>query len=128
MSFRTAAAAALLAVSPLACSGGPAEAKPVSAETFAGSWRSVTRSYEHLRLTVKPSAVQQGILHTRLTFSGVAWEGPGRIEGDSLVLDITTSSLAGAAVIAHEADNGALSVRVQSGTAAPVSLLFVRGE
>lgn len=100
----------------------------VSAERFTGSWRSVTAPNEHLRLTIARSLVPGVMLSARITFSGVAWEGPARIEGDSLIMDLTTAAVSGATVIAHPGDNGALRVRVESNTAAPILATFVRQE
>ena len=100
----------------------------VAAERFTGSWRSVTAPNEHLRLTIARSLVSDDMLSARITFSGVAWEGPARIEGDSLIMDITTAAISGAAVIAHPGDGGALRVRVESNAAAPILATFVRGE
>ena len=100
----------------------------VAAERFTGSWRSVTAPNEHLRLTIARSLVSDDMLSARITFSGVAWEGPARIEGDSLIMDITTAAISGAAVIAHPGDGGALRVRVESNAAAPILATFVRQE
>ena len=100
----------------------------VAAERFTGSWRSVAAPNEHLRLTIARSLVSDDMLSARITFSGVAWEGPARIEGDSLIMDITTAAISGAAVIAHPGDGGALRVRVESNAAAPILATFVRQE
>ena len=100
----------------------------VAAERFTGSWRSVTAPNEHLRLTIARSLVSDDMLSARITFSGVAWEGPARIEGDSLIMDITTAAISGAAVIAHPGDGGALRVRVESNASAPILATFVRQE
>src|SRR3954451_11316582 len=54
-------------------------------DAFAGAWRSTASSLEFVRLTVGRKASTQDVLTGRLTFSGVAWEGEGRVDGDSLV-------------------------------------------
>ena len=128
MGLRIVAVAALL-MSAAACSRTPSENTAlVPPERFTGSWRSTTPPYEHLRLTAQPLSGFANVLSMRLSFSGVRWEGPGRIEGDSLVMDATTSSQYGAAVIAHPAEGGALRVRVFAAAAQPLTLTFVRGE
>jgi hypothetical protein len=120
--------AATLLVIAAACDRSPSGPVAVPAETFVGAWRSTTPQYEHMRLTVTSLSSQPGGLGVRLTFSGVAWEGPARIEADSLVMDMTTSSQSGAAVIAHPQADGSLRVRAQSDVSQPLSLTFVRGE
>ena len=60
----------------------PTGAEVFSPEVFAGSWRSVTPSLEFVRLTVHSKSSETGVLGARLTYSGVAWEGGGRIAGD----------------------------------------------
>jgi hypothetical protein len=117
--------AAVMALSLSACSE---PVRPLPAATFTGHWRSVTANYEHLRLTVTQNAALNDGLHVRLTFSGVAWEGPGRIEADSLVMDITTAAISGAKVIAHPAADSALRVHVESSAASPLTLTFVRDQ
>lgn len=127
MSRFTAFATSLVLAFVVGCTQPGEPIAKVPPETFVGSWRSTTAPHEHLRLTVQPPA-PMGWLGTRLTFSGVAWEGAARIEGDSLILDATTSSRYGAAVIAHPAEGGALRVRVESYEATPLTLIFIRGE
>lgn len=116
-------AAAALLISVASCTEPNAT---LSAERFTGSWRSVSPSYEHLRLTVSRTAYDPAVLGARITFSGTAWEGPARIEADSLIMDVTTSAVSGSALIAHPGENGALSVRIRSNTMDPLSLTFVR--
>ena len=67
---------------------GPAP-QPATAETFVGSWRSVTPSLEFIGLSVQSKSSEIGVLGVRLTYSGVAFDGNGRIEGSSLVADLT---------------------------------------
>ena len=127
MLLRPAIVAAVLLGFTASCSRTPSETTPtVKPERFTGTWQSVTSPYQHLRLTAQPLAGFENVLSMRLSFSGVRWEGAGRIEGDSLVMDVTSSSQYGAAVIAHPADAGALRVRVLSGSAEPLMLTFVR--
>jgi hypothetical protein len=126
MSRRIAVVAAALLISAAACSREPTA--PVPPETFTGSWRSVTAPYEHLRLKVDPPSTVTGAMHLRITFSGVAWEGASRIEGDSLIMDVSTSSQYGAKVVAHPAEGGSLRVQVGSSVTGPMTAIFVRGE
>jgi hypothetical protein len=109
-----------------ACDRSPSGPAPVAAETFVGTWRATTAHYEHLRLTVVSLSSRPGGLGARLTLSGVVWEGPARIEADSLVMDMTTSSQSGAAMIAHAQADGSLRVRAKSDVSEPLSLTFVR--
>lgn len=121
--LRRIALSALMVLVSFACTE---PVTPASPATFTGAWRSVTTPYEHLRLTVSELPAMEGRLHVRLTFSGVAWEGAGRIEADSLILDVTTAAVSGALMIAHPADTGALRVNISSDTASPLELTFVR--
>jgi hypothetical protein len=97
-------------------SGEPtlAASKSASVDAFAGSWRSVTPSTEFIRLSIVSKSSQQGELGARMTFSGVAWEGSGRIEGDSLRLDMTMagSSTAVASMVIRASD--AQTIRLQT--------------
>jgi hypothetical protein len=64
-------------------------------EAFAGVWRSVTRSLEFVRLTVDSKSSERGVFASRLTYSGLAWDGEGRVDGDSLVLDLSVPGVSG---------------------------------
>ena len=121
--IRRIAFSVLVGLASFACSES---VTPLPAERFTGTWRSISAPYEHLRLRVLENATLAGRLQVRLTFSGVAWEGPGRIEADSLIMDVTTAAVSGAKVIAHRTPSGSLSVDVASDTAAPLKLTFIR--
>lgn len=119
--------------SVVGCSGRPTESSPdvklaaVSADEFAGTWRSVTPSTEFVRLTVSPLSREQGTFGARLTFSGVYWEGSGRIDGDSLVTEMAMSGgpTPNGRLIARSRDGGLnVTLRPQSGTTTTFS--FVR--
>lgn len=105
-----------------------------SADAFAGSWRCLTPSLEFISLTIVSKSSQQGVLGARLTFSGVYWEGSGRIDADSLVAGMTVvgASAPGAVLVARARD--ALTLRVQmqrvagAPPAAPLDLTFVRND
>jgi hypothetical protein len=122
------AAAALCAT--IGCSVSPVNPvlHPVSAEAFVGTWRSVTPSYEFIGLSVVSKSSEIGVLGARLTLSGVAWEGGGRIDGDSLVASMTVSGAptANAAIVAHAKDAQTLRVRFGSAAAPAIDLTFVR--
>jgi hypothetical protein len=116
----------------LACSSRATEAVPApqSADAFAGTWRSVTPSYEFIRLTVASKSSEMGALGARLTLSGVAWEGSGRITGDSLVMSMTStvsSQPAGVLVVRVRAGE-TLSAQMRPTSAAPLDLTLVRGD
>jgi hypothetical protein len=97
-------------------------------DTFAGAWRSVTRQAEFVRLTVHSLSREQGILGARLTFSGVYWEGTGRIEGDALVANMkyTGTHEPTRLLRARVTTEGVLMVQLQSESGAPLELNFVR--
>jgi len=108
-------------------SAGPAETAPKTSPpaAFAGAWRSVTPSLEFIGLSVTAKA---GVLGTRLTFSGVAWEGDGRIEGDSLVASMTIVGAPNASgvIVAHPRDAQTLRVQFRTAAAGPLELTFAR--
>lgn len=122
-----------------ACSAGTSEpelmnqalaAPAVSHETFAGVWHSTTPSLEFVRLSVHSKSSEQGVLAARLTFSGVAWEGAGRIDGDSLIANMTPSGATAptSAIVARARDARSLLVRMRASavTASELTLTFVR--
>ncbi len=97
-------------------------------DAFAGTWRTVTPSFEFLRLSIFTSSGETCGVAVRLTFSGVAWEGNGRISGDSLALQMSTagSVVPTGSVVAHARDARTLRVQVRPVRAAPMDLTFVR--
>ena len=97
--FRWLSAAAVVAT--LGCSADPAEIarnqaplNNVSPDVFTGVWRSVTPSLEFVGLFVNSKSSEIGVLGTRLTLSGLYWEGGGKIDGDSLVANVTAAGAA----------------------------------
>ncbi|MBL8986459.1 MAG: hypothetical protein JNJ80_09315 [Gemmatimonadetes bacterium] len=114
----------------IGCAVGPAKNgfEASTREAFAGEWRSVTPSLEFVRLSVVSRSSEMGALGARLTFSGVAWEGSGRIEGDSLVAGMTVvgASTSSSVIVARAPDPHTLRVRFRPGAAAPLDLEFVR--
>ena len=125
---RTSITIALLA--SLACSSRATEAIPTppSPDAFAGTWRSVTPSYEFIRLTVASKSSEMGALGARLTLSGVAWEGSGRITGDSLVMNMMTagSSQPTGVIVVRVREGQTLAVQMRPASAAPLDLTLVR--
>jgi hypothetical protein len=101
-----------------------------SPDAFAGSWRSVTPSLEFIRLTLVSKSSQQGVMGARLTFSGVAWEGNGRIEGDSLRVDMAVVSAPSATgvMVIRASDAQTLRLQVRPASASAFDLTFVREE
>jgi hypothetical protein len=97
-------------------------------DAFAGEWRSVTPSFEFLRLSIFSSSGETCGIAARLTFSGSDWEGNGRISGDSLVLRMSTtgSTVPTGSVVVHASDARSLRVKVRPTSAAPMDLTFVR--
>lgn len=118
--------AALCAI--MGCSSDPSAPPTASPDAFAGTWRSVTPTLEFVRLSVSSKSSEMGVLAARLSLSGVAWEGSGRIDADSLVVSVTTGASA--------APNGVIVVRAPSAQklqlqlrppgATPLDLTFVR--
>lgn len=120
----------ILLCATIGCSAGPAELafNASSPDAFVGSWRSVTPSLEFLGLSVSSKSSEMGVLGARLTFSGVAWEGGGRIDGDSLVASmgvVGTPTMSGV-IVAHARGAQTLGVRFQPAAGAPLDLTFVR--
>lgn len=114
----------------IGCSAGPAETalRASSPDAFAGAWRSVTPSFEFIGLSVNSKSSEPGVLAARLTFSGVAWEGGGRLEGDSLVAGMAvvgTPTVSGV-IVAHARGAQTLRVQFRPAAAAPLDLTFVR--
>src|SRR3954463_3385059 len=59
---------------------------PAPPDAFVGTWRSTTAPYEFVGVDIQSLSVEQGLLAARVTYSGVAMEGTGRIDADSLVI------------------------------------------
>ncbi len=123
----------VMCASLLGCSANPSQvaSTPASPDAFAGVWRSVTPSLEFIQLSVYSKSSQMGVLGTRLTFSGVAWEGGGRIDGDSLVstMTVTTASSPTASLVVRATDARTLRAQMRTGTGqSPLDLTFVRQE
>jgi hypothetical protein len=112
------------------CSGNSAktivEVSPPDA--FAGAWRSVTPSLEFIRLSVASTSSQMGVMAARLTLSGLAWEGGGRIDGDSLVIGMTTAGTAVpiGTIVLRARDANTLRLQMRPAGAATTDLTFVR--
>ena len=101
--------------------------KPASVDAFAGAWRSVTPSLEFIRLSIDSKSSEFGVLGARLTLSGVAWEGSGRIEGDSLIVNVATPGApSSGTLVAHARDAQTLTVQLRHSGSAPVELTLVR--
>ena len=66
-----------------------------SPDEFTGVWRSITPSLEFIRLTVNSKSSQHGVFAGRLAYSGVAWDGEGSIDGDSLVMSLSVPGVSG---------------------------------
>ena len=96
-------------------------------DAFAGSWRSVTPSFLFVRLSFSSSSTETCGVVARITFSGVAWEGSGRITGDSVVLRMSNAGTAVPAgtIAVRPADARTLRVQVRPVSAAPTDLTFV---
>ena len=112
-----------------ACAGGVTETRtsPLTSN-FTGSWASVTPSLEFVRLSVVSRSDQPGVLGAHVTFSGTAWDGTGRIEGDSLLLQMTPTGSAQpiGSLVARATDAETLSVVVRTGSVSPIVLTLKR--
>jgi hypothetical protein len=124
-------AAALMLTGVLACSSGSTETVPVAPmpDAFAGAWQATTPSLNFVRLSISSLSSEHGAFGARLTLSGVAWEGRGRIDGDSLVVPVAVSGSTEARgmLVVHVREGQTLAARLQSGSAAtPLELTLVR--
>ncbi len=101
---------------------------PLTAEAFAGTWRSTTPSLEFIRLTVGSKSSEAGGFGARLTSSGIAWEGSGRIDADSLVVSLTApgSSGPGSVLIVRSPADQTLHATHRMSARTVVALSFVR--
>jgi len=87
----------------------------------------VTPGLEFIRLSVHSKSSEEGVLAARLTFSGVAWEGGGRIVGDSLVtIMAVVGTTASGVMVARAADAQTLRVQMRPTSGAVTDLMFVR--
>jgi hypothetical protein len=123
--------AALVLTGVLACSSGSTETVAVvpMPDTFAGAWQSTTPSLEFVRLSISSLSSEQSAFGARLTLSGVAWEGRGRIDGDSLVVPVAVSGSAEprGMLVVHVREGQTLAARLQSGgEATRLELTLVR--
>jgi hypothetical protein len=109
---------------PASVSGVP------SASTFTGTWRSVTPPLEFIRLTVTSKSSENDVLAARMTLSGVAWEGSGRIQGDAFVANmvISGSSSASNVLVARATDARTLRVQMRPANGPTTDLTFVRDD
>lgn len=122
-----------IALFVVGCSAHPvgtnrSAATPASVESFAGTWRSTTPSLEFIGLSVVSKSSEQGALGIRLTLSGLAWDGTGRIDGDSLVAPMFVSGTTQptGTLVVHAPDALTLAARVGSASAPSLRLTFVR--
>ena len=99
-----------------------------SPATFAGQWQSVTPSLEFVGLSVESKSSEAGALAARLTFSGVYWDGGGRIDGDSLVASMTIvgATAPTGVLIARAPDARTLRVQLRRETGPVTELTFTR--
>jgi hypothetical protein len=102
--------------------------KSASVESFAGTWRATTPSFEFIGLSVVSKSSEQGTLGLRLTLSGLAWDGTGRIDGDSVIapMFVSGTTQSTGTLVIHAPDAGTLAAHVGGATASPLSLTFVR--
>ncbi|MEO5814573.1 MAG: hypothetical protein ABIT20_04760 [Gemmatimonadaceae bacterium] len=120
-----------IALSLAGCGADTNAVLPVaSPETFAGTWQSVTPSLEFVRLSLVSKSSEQGVMGARITFSGAAWVGSGRIDRDSLVLGMSLSGAAqpSATIVARGRGADTLQVQMRVATASPIALTLIRQE
>jgi uncharacterized lipoprotein len=112
------------------CSSNQREIAAPTPDTFAGAWRSVTPSLEFVGLSVYSKSSEQGAFGLRLTLSGLAWEGSGRIDADSLVaaMSVVGAPQSSARLVVRSPDGHSLSAQMRSTSAPPLQLTFVRQE
>ena len=87
-----------------------------TASDFAGVWRATSPHPDFIRLTVASKSSEQGALAARLTFSGIYWEGSGRIEGDAFVANMATPGVTSSnrVLTARVSDAGTLRVTMRA--------------
>jgi hypothetical protein len=123
------ALAVLMATTACSADQGCCEAGTEFPVVYVGEWRSVTPTLEFVRLTVRLKSGEQGVLASRLLYSGVYWEGDGRVNGDSLVSDMNVPGISGPAtrlVMRSSPDENTLQVRHDTQASQPVTLTFIR--
>lgn len=122
--------AALLCLATGCSSRGTEPVTLTSVDSFEGTWRSVTAPVEFVRLTIHSKSSEQGALGMRLTFSGVYWDGSGRIDGDSLVAQMTmvTSPTPNGLLVARKGAGDTLRAELRSEQGGPLVLRFVRDQ
>jgi hypothetical protein len=118
---------AVAACTVIRCGTGLVGPDSLVPDAFAGTWRSVTPSFLFVRLSFSSSSSETCGVVGRLTFSGVAWEGSGRITGDSVVLRMSNagSAVPTGTVVVHPGDARLLRVQVRPESGAPMDLTFV---
>jgi hypothetical protein len=112
------------------CSQAPVEgrdAHEADLSAFVGAWKSVTPSFEFVRLNVSETA-EPDVLAARLTLSGLALDATGRRDADSLVTPMTTAGGGQAAgtLAVRTVNDRTLSVEIRPTGGAVQSLSFVR--
>jgi hypothetical protein len=122
---------AAVAMLTLGCTSGTTEStESATPEAFVGSWRSVTPSLEFIGLSVQSKSSQIGVLGVRLTYSGVAFDGNGRVDGDAMVADLTAAGTTEprGVLVARILESGGLRVERKAAVSAPADLTidFVR--
>jgi hypothetical protein len=133
-----AATTALAAMLVAGCSNSTDPASEFSRQTtvtvltatmIAGEWKATDPHPDFFRLSVVPRESEQGAFGTRLTFSGVYWEGTGRIQGDAFVANMDTPGIAGSGSVltARATDAGALLVTMRTNTTT-MEFKFVRAD
>lgn len=122
--------AIVLGVITMGCANAPTTVKRAVAkpELVVGVWRSVTPSYEFVRLAVYTTSSRADVLAARLTLSGSIWDGSGRIDADSVVaaMNLSGQSVATGAMTLRGRDGQTLDAQLRPLGGAPVSLSFVR--
>ena len=110
-----------------ASEGAPLETVLSAADKFIGTWRATTPLMEFVRLTVSPLEVEQGKLGARLTYSGVLWEGTGRVEAGTLTTNMSIPGVTSSGVmVARFADQQTLKVQMRPSQGATNDITFVR--
>ena len=124
----------LLALTLAGCSGGVSDAtssKPAitSPDRFIGSWQSITPPYEFIHVDIVSKSSEMGALGSRITFSGLAFDASGHIDGDSLSMPMTVagSSQSAGTMIARVQDAQTLHVTIRTTAGDPLDLTLRRG-
>lgn len=128
MTRRVSTLVALAALLGCASSATETRSTAPAPDAFVGSWQSVTPPMEFVRLSITSLSSQQGALAARLTLSGVALEGRGSVDGDSLriAMSMAGTTQPGGVLVVRARDAQSIVAQLRNSSAAPLELTLIR--